>query len=83
LGLDHGVEQTLRIARYVGAHTGEPHLVYAVREEERARLEETLRRMLIGKRPRLVLQLGGGRRASWRDWPVERYADLIRLCATD
>jgi heptosyltransferase-1 len=77
----HGVEQTLRIARYVGAHTGEPHLVYAVREEERARLEETLRRMLIGKRPRLVLQLGGGRRASWRDWPVERYADLIRLCA--
>jgi ADP-heptose:LPS heptosyltransferase len=75
----HGVEQTLRIARYVGAHTGEPHLVYAVRDEERARLEETLRRMLIGKRPRLVLQLGGGRRASWRDWPVERYAELIRL----
>jgi len=77
----HGVEQTLRIARYVGARTGEPHLVYAVREEERARLEETMRRMLIGKNPRLVLQLGGGRRASWRDWPVERYAELLRLCA--
>jgi heptosyltransferase-1 len=77
----HGVEQTLRIARYVGAHTDEPHLVYAVRDEERARLEETLRRMLIGKKPRLVLQLGGGRRAAWRDWPVERYAELLRLCA--
>jgi ADP-heptose:LPS heptosyltransferase len=77
----HGVEQTLRIARYVGANTGEPHLVYAVRDEERARLEEKLRRMLVGKNPRLVLQLGGGRRAAWRDWPVERYAELIRLCA--
>ena len=52
-----------------------------MREEERARLEETMRRMLIGKNPRLVLQLGGGRRASWRDWPVERYAELLRLCA--
>jgi heptosyltransferase-1 len=79
----HGVEQTLRLARYVGADTAEPHLVYAVREEDAARLEETLRRMLIGKNPRLVLQLGGGRRASWRDWPVERYAELLRLCAHD
>jgi ADP-heptose:LPS heptosyltransferase len=77
----HGVEQTLRIARYVGANTKEPHLVYAVHDEDRARLEEKLRRMLISKKPRLVLQLGGGRRASWRDWPVERYADLLRLCA--
>jgi len=79
----HGVEQTLRIARYVGADTREPHLVYAVRDEERARLEEKLRRMLVGAKPRLVLQLGGGRRASWRDWPVERYAELIRLCARE
>jgi heptosyltransferase-1 len=79
----HGVEQTLRIARYVGAHTGEPHLVYAVTEEEGLRLEETLRRMLVGSKPRLVLQLGGGRRASWRDWPVKRYAELLRLCAQE
>ena len=35
--------------------------------------------MLVGSRPRLVLQLGGGRRASWRDWPVERYAEYLRL----
>jgi heptosyltransferase-2 len=76
----HGVEQTLRIARYVGATTMEPHLVYQVTDEERARLEEKLRRMLVGSKPRLVLQLGGGRRASWRDWPVERYAELIKLC---
>ena len=67
----HGVEQTLRIARYVGADTTEPHLVYAVREEERARLEEKLRRMLVGRqaaagaatrrRPaRVVARLAGG-----------------------
>jgi ADP-heptose:LPS heptosyltransferase len=76
----HGVEQTLRLARHVGADTLRPHLVYAVTDEERARMEETLRRMLVGKHPRLVLQIGGGRRASWRDWPMERYAELIRMC---
>jgi ADP-heptose:LPS heptosyltransferase len=77
----HGVEQTLRIARYVGADTKEPHLVYKVHDEDRARLEEKLRRFVVGAKPRLVLQLGGGRRASWRDWPVERYAELLRLIA--
>jgi ADP-heptose:LPS heptosyltransferase len=78
----HGVEQTLRIARYVGADTREPHLVYAVRDDERARLEEKLRGLGgVGPNPRLVLQLGGGRRASWRDWPVGRYAELVRLAA--
>src|ERR1019366_3234337 len=44
----HGVEQSWRIPRYVAADTREPHLVYAVREEDRARLEEKLRRMVIG-----------------------------------
>jgi len=78
----HGVEQTLRLARSIGADTLRPHLAYTVTETERARLEETLRRMLVGKHPRLVLQLGGGRRASWRDWPIERYAELIKLCRT-
>jgi heptosyltransferase-1 len=78
----HGVEQTLRLARYLGADTAEPHLVYAVRDEERALLEEKLRVMGIeSTRPRLVLQLGGGRRAAWRDWPAARYAELIRLIA--
>jgi ADP-heptose:LPS heptosyltransferase len=75
----HGVEQTLRIARYVGAKTHEPHLVYQVHETDELRMEEKMRRLFIGKKPRLVLQLGGGRRASWRDWPMERYAQLIRL----
>ena len=76
----HGVEQTLRLARYIGADTIRPHLVYAVTEVERAHMEETLRRMLVGKHPRLVLQIGGGQRAAWRDWPIERYAELIRMC---
>jgi ADP-heptose:LPS heptosyltransferase len=78
----HGVEQTLRIARYVGADTADPRLVYAVRDDERARLEEKLHGWGIAEgKPRLVLQLGGGRRASWRDWPVPRYAELLRLAA--
>jgi heptosyltransferase-1 len=76
----HGVEQTLRVARYVGADTREPHLAYTVREDERDLLEEKLQSLdNVGVKPRLVLQLGGGRRASWRDWPVERYAELLRL----
>jgi ADP-heptose:LPS heptosyltransferase len=76
----HGVEQTLRIARYLGADTREPHLVYAVRDKERTRLEEKLQKLDIhSTKPRLALQLGGGRRASWRDWPIERYAELLRL----
>jgi ADP-heptose:LPS heptosyltransferase len=79
----HGVEQTLRLARYVGADTHEPHLVYAVKDGERASLEARLRGWKIGARPRLVLQLGGGRRAAWRDWPVTRYAELIRLAAAN
>jgi heptosyltransferase-1 len=77
----HGVEQTLRLARYVGADTATPQLVYDVTAAERAALEEKLRAWKVGPRPRLVLQLGGGRRASWRDWPVTRYAELIRLAA--
>ena len=75
----HSVEQTLRIAHYVGANTQKPHLVYEVNEEERARLAERLRPLLLAARPRLVLQLGGRPSASWRDWPVVRYAQLLRL----
>jgi heptosyltransferase-1 len=77
----HGVEQTLRIARYVGAETKEPGLVYVVRPDERAALEEKLAAWKIGARPRLVLQLGGGRRAAWRNWPVARYAEFLHLLA--
>ena len=80
----HGVEQTLRIARYVQADTKSPLLVYVVRDEERAALEEKLRTWnMTGDKPRLVLQLGGGRRASWRDWPVERQAELLGLVTAE
>jgi ADP-heptose:LPS heptosyltransferase len=79
----HGVEQTLRIARYVGADTKEPHLVFEVKAPDRVKLEEKLKQIDVGGKPRLVLQIGGGRRASWRDWPVERYAELLRLAARE
>jgi heptosyltransferase-1 len=79
----HGVEQTLRIARYVGADTREPGLVYEVTPDETAGIESRLAALGIRDRPLLVLQIGGGRRAHWRDWPVRRYAELIRLVAAD
>lgn len=77
----HGVEQTLRIARYVGADTAQPYLVYAVTSQERKETETKLAAMGVGSKSRLVLQLGGGRRAYWRDWPVEHYAALIQMLA--
>ena len=76
----HGVEQTLRLARHLGADTTQPHLVYLVKPNEKAALERKLAALSIDlSRPRLVLQLGGGRRASWRDWPITRYAELLHL----
>jgi ADP-heptose:LPS heptosyltransferase len=79
----HGVEQTLRVARYVGADTKEPTLVYHVRPEEKVGCEERLQNLGIGKKPRLVMQIGGGRRAHWRDWPVSHVAEFIRLAARE
>ncbi|MEM1060465.1 MAG: glycosyltransferase family 9 protein [Verrucomicrobiota bacterium] len=72
----HGVLQTLRLAKAVGAETADPTLVYEVTPEERAILEDRLRRFEVGDRPRLVFQIGGGRRASWRDWPERHWAAL-------
>lgn len=75
----HGVDQTLRLARHVGADTKEPTLVYAVRPEEKTALEAKLPTLGVTPGARLVLQIGGGRRASWRDWPEPRWAELITL----
>jgi ADP-heptose:LPS heptosyltransferase len=83
----HGVEQTLRLARYLGAETAEPHLVYQVRPEEKMPLENKLDSLWKESsfdplKPRIVFQIGGGRRAAWRDWPAERYAGLIQNLAS-
>jgi ADP-heptose:LPS heptosyltransferase len=76
----HGVEQTLRLARYVGADIDKPHLVYEIKKEESEAFETRAKtEFALSDKPRIVLQLGGGRRASWRDWPIERYAELIFL----
>lgn len=80
----HGVEQTLRIARSIGADTPYPHLVYQVTPAEKAALEPKLASLWSAQsfdsiRPRIVFQIGGGRRANWRDWPAERYSELITL----
>ncbi|MGV3774230.1 MAG: hypothetical protein ACO1QB_15115, partial [Verrucomicrobiales bacterium] len=52
----HGVEQTLRMARYLKADTANPQLVYKVKEEERAATEKKLGELGIGPKPRLVMQ---------------------------
>ncbi|MDD5262147.1 MAG: glycosyltransferase family 9 protein [Methylacidiphilales bacterium] len=79
---NHGVVQTLRMAEYLGAHTTEPHLAYLVNPSERTALESKLSELgLDPGKQRIVFQIGGGRRASWRDWPMEHYIKLIRLLA--
>ncbi len=72
----HGVEQTLEIVRFLGADSHDRGLVYRVREEEKAALQQRLRGMNIPLKPGVVFQLGGGRRSAWRDWPVDYFAEL-------
>jgi heptosyltransferase-1 len=73
----HGVLQTLRIAKALGATTKEPQLVFELSPEEEVASESFLCSQGLGERPRLVLQVGGGRRAHWRDWPIENYARVL------
>lgn len=75
----HGVLQTIRLAQAVGADTENPTLVYEVTDAERAHLEHQLETYEVGNKPRLVFQIGGGRRASWRDWPERHWAALAVL----
>lgn len=75
----HGVEQTLQIVRTLGADTKDKRLVYEVREVERFQMRERLERHgLRAEDPMVIFQVGGGRRSSWRDWPVEHYVELGR-----
>lgn len=75
----HGVEQTLRIVAVLGASVKDKRLVYETREIERFQMRERLERHgLRPEDPKVVFQVGGGRRSSWRDWPVEHYVELGR-----
>jgi ADP-heptose:LPS heptosyltransferase len=75
----HGVEQTLQITRTLGADTKDKRLVYETREVERFQMRERLEKHgLRPEDPIVVFQVGGGRRSSWRDWPVEHYVELGR-----
>jgi len=79
---NHGVVQTLRLAEHLGARTATPHLVYQVQPSERDILESKMKTFGLSEaKPRVVLQIGGGRRASWRDWPLPRFRELIHLLA--
>ncbi len=73
----HGVEQTLRIAQALGAQVSSPHLIFELSPKECEESESFFRSQGLGDRPRLVLQVGGGRRANWRDWPIESYAKVM------
>ena len=74
----HGVEQTLLIAQAVGATTASPQLVFELSPQEEESAEVFFRKEGLGDRPRLVLQIGGGRRAHWRDWSIENYAVVMK-----
>ncbi len=79
----HGVLQTLRITDYLSAKTAAPTLIYEVKPQESAALEAKLPALGIGSGSRLVFQIGGGRRASWRDWPTQRWAELVALALSE
>ncbi len=73
----HGVEQTLRIAEAVGGRVSSPQLVFELSPKECEESEQFFRREGLSEKARCVLQVGGGRRAHWRDWPIENYAKVI------
>jgi ADP-heptose:LPS heptosyltransferase len=75
----HGVEQTLRIVRALGAETQNKKLIYAVKEWEANAVFEKAGQMGIDLRQTVVFQLGGGWRSTWRDWPAIYYAELAKL----
>ena len=72
----HGVEQTLEIARVLGAHTEDKRLIYRVTDAEAEAVFEKCRGMGLDLRRTVVFQLGGGLRSLWRDWPAAYYAEL-------
>jgi ADP-heptose:LPS heptosyltransferase len=74
----HGVEQTLRIAKYIGANSSDLKLVYKVTETELTRVKEKLENPMN----LVVFQVGGGRRSSWRDWPITHFIDLGKRLMT-
>lgn len=78
----HGVEQTLELVRFCGARTTDKRLVYNVTENELESVENKFSSW-INHKPLLVLQLGGGKRANWRDWPVEHYISLIKILKSE
>lgn len=78
----HGVEQTLEIVRSIGADTKDRRLVYQVREDECDPLQKKLLRHGLTEKPRIIFQVGGGKRSAWRDWPVEYFIELARKLLT-
>lgn len=72
----HGVEQTLAIVRHLGAAIQDRRLIYRVMQDEKERLQAKLVRWGIHNNPRVVFQVGGGRRSVWRDWPISHFAEL-------
>jgi ADP-heptose:LPS heptosyltransferase len=75
----HGVEQTLEIVRVLGAEVKDRTLVYQVLDEERRSIADRFLSLGLQNKPFIIFQVGGGRRSSWRDWPVFHYASLGKL----
>ena len=74
----HGVEQTLEIVRSIGADTKDRRLIYQVHGDERDPLREKLLRYGLTEKPRIIFQVGGGKRSAWRNWPVKYFIELAR-----
>ncbi len=71
----HMVKIGLKVAARAG---GVPvkGMVYEVKPEEILGLKKRFPK--LDERPYIVMQTGGGRTLNWRDWPVERYIEIIQ-----
>ena len=71
----HMVKIGLKVAKRAGGVAVEG-MIYRVKPEELLALRERFPEW--SDKPYIVMQTGGGRTLSWRDWPVERYIETIR-----
>jgi heptosyltransferase-3 len=80
---EHPVDQALRLIGAVGVPPGPRRLVFALRAEERSWAESYLNGLgLADHRPLIGMQVASFAAKSFRDWPIENFADFGRRIAT-
>lgn len=79
----HGVEQSLRVVRAIGAETADPSLVFRVDDPARDAVDARLKELDLDKRPLVAMQIRASRRMDFRDWPADHFQELGRRILAD